>query len=98
MRVERQQLVYGSGGEGTHRGGDGIERAVRVLEDASLSLLTDRRRHSARGAAGGDAGTRGRNLLNDRDAPAKVSMQLDRNDLITVVTPGGGGWGRRADS
>ena len=98
MRVERQQLVYGSGGNGTHRGGDGIERAVRVLEDASLSLLTDRRRHSARGAAGGDAGTRGRNLLNDRDAPAKVSMQLDRNDLITVVTPGGGGWGRRADS
>ncbi len=98
MRVERQQLIYGSGGDGTHRGGDGIERAVRVLEDASLSLLTDRRRHGARGAAGGEAGKGGRNLLNGHDLPAKISMKLDRNDLITVSTPGGGGWGRRADS
>ncbi len=45
MRVERYELLYGSGGDGEHRGGDGIVRAVHVLEPASLSLLTDRRRH-----------------------------------------------------
>src|SRR5918994_753044 len=36
MRVERYELIYGSGGDGEHRGGDGIVRAVRVLEPASL--------------------------------------------------------------
>src|SRR5215211_3919426 len=38
MRVERYELIYGSGGRGEHRGGDGIIRSVRVLEPASLSL------------------------------------------------------------
>ena len=56
MRVERYELLYGSGGEGEHRGGDGIVRSVRVLEPASLSLLTDRRRHPPRGANGGGPG------------------------------------------
>ncbi|MDQ5833234.1 MAG: hydantoinase B/oxoprolinase family protein, partial [Actinomycetota bacterium] len=49
LRVERYELIYGSGGEGRHRGGDGLVRAVRVMEKASLSLLTDRRRHRPRG-------------------------------------------------
>ena len=46
MRVERYELLYGTGGDGENQGGDGIVRAVRVLESASLSLLTDRRRHA----------------------------------------------------
>ena len=49
LRVERYQLRYGTGGAGVHRGGDGIERRVRVLEPATLSLLTDRRRHAPAG-------------------------------------------------
>src|SRR3712207_1782244 len=52
MRVERYELLYDSGGDGEHRGGDGIVRAVRVLEPASLSLLTDRRRHPPQGIEG----------------------------------------------
>ena len=52
MRVERYELRDGSGGDGEHRGGDGVERAVRVLEPATLNLLTDRRRHAPRGARG----------------------------------------------
>ena len=49
MRVERYELRDGSGGDGEHRGGDGVERAVRVLEPAMLNLLTDRRRHAPAG-------------------------------------------------
>ena len=56
LRVERYELDYGSGGEGEHRGGDGIVRSVRVLAPASLSLLTDRRRHAPKGIDGGGAG------------------------------------------
>jgi N-methylhydantoinase B len=94
MRVERYELLYGSGGAGEHRGGDGIIRSVRVLEGASLSLLTDRRRHPPRGAEGGEPGRVGRNLLNDEELPPKVSRDLQEGDVVTVETPGGGGYGR----
>ena len=94
MRVERYELLYGSGGEGEHRGGDGIVRSVRVLEPASLSLLTDRRRHPPRGIEGGKPGEVGKNLLNDDELPPKVSRDLQEGDVVTVRTPGGGGYGR----
>ena len=94
MRVERYELLYGSGGEGEHRGGDGIVRSVRVLEPASLSLLTDRRRHGPRGVEGGEPGRVGHNLLNDEDLAPKVSRELEAGDVVTVETPGGGGYGR----
>jgi N-methylhydantoinase B len=94
MRVERYELRYGSGGEGEHRGGDGIERSVKVLEPASLSLLTDRRRHPPRGTEGGEPGKVGENLLNGEELPPKVGRELEEGDVVTVRTPGGGGYGR----
>jgi N-methylhydantoinase B len=68
-------------------------RELRALEPATLSLLTDRRRHSPRGLEGGDDGRPGRNLLNGRDLPPKVTCELHEDDVVTVETPGGGGWG-----
>ena len=94
MRVERYELLYESGGAGENRGGDGVVRSVKVLEPASLSLLTDRRRHPPRGANGGEAGAVGENLLNDKDLPPKVSRELEEGDVLAVRTPGGGGYGR----
>jgi N-methylhydantoinase B len=94
MRVERYELRYGSGGEGEHRGGDGIERSVKVLQPASLSLLTDRRRHPPRGTEGGEPGKVGENLLNGEELPPKVGRELEEGDVVTVRTPGGGGYGR----
>ncbi|HKE51351.1 MAG TPA: hydantoinase B/oxoprolinase family protein [Actinomycetes bacterium] len=93
MRLERYELASGSGGTGLHPGGDGVVRAIRVLEDATLSLLTDRRRHQPAGARGGGPGASGQNLLNGRPLPAKISRQLGAGDVVTVITPGGGGWG-----
>jgi N-methylhydantoinase B len=94
MRVKRYELIYGSGGAGEHRGGDGIVRSVEVLEPASLSLLTDRRRHAPRGVEGGEPGRVGRNLLNGEELPPKTSRELRDGDVVTVETPGGGGYGR----
>ena len=94
MRVERYELLYDSGGSGKHRGGDGIVRSVRVLDPASLSLLTDRRRHPPQGAQGGEPGAVGENLLNDEELPAKVGRRLEEEDVVTVKTPGGGGYGQ----
>jgi len=96
MRVERYELLYGSGGAGQHQGGDGIVRSVKVLAPASLSLLTDRRRHPPHGIEGGEPGKVGRNLLNGEELPAKVSRELDPGDVVTVETPGGGGYGSGA--
>jgi N-methylhydantoinase B len=96
MRVERYELAEGTGGAGRYRGGDGVVRSIRVLEPAMVSLLTDRRRHPPAGARGGKAGAVGRNLLGpDADPlPAKVTRRLAAGEVVTVVTPGGGGWGR----
>jgi N-methylhydantoinase B len=93
MRVERYELRYGSGGSGEHHGGDGIVRRMRVLEPASLSLLTDRRRHGPPGLEGGEPGDPGKNLLNDEELPPKTSRELAEGDTITIETPGGGGYG-----
>ncbi len=93
LRVESYQFREGSGGEGLHRGGDGVVRSIRLLAPARLSLLADRRRHGPQGAAGGRAGRPGRNLINGRRVPGKVTLSLDSGDLVTVETPGGGGYG-----
>src|SRR3954447_20550265 len=53
LRVERYALRPGSGGDGAHRGGDGVVRELRVLEDCRVSLLSERRTRAPRGANGG---------------------------------------------
>ena len=95
LRVERYELRVGSGGNGRFRGGDGVVRELRALEPCRLSLLTQRRRLAPRGAAGGEDGLPGRNLLNDRELPSFVTTDLEPGDLVRIETPGGGGWGRR---
>jgi len=93
LRVERYDLRAGSGGAGSHRGGDGVIREIRVLEDCRVSLLTERRRHAPAGTAGGGDGAPGRNLLNGEELPPKVSQALRAGDVIRIETPGGGGHG-----
>jgi len=93
LRVERYELRLGSGGAGERRGGDGVVREIRVLEDCRCSLLTERRAHAPRGAGGGEDGAAGRNLLNGEPLPAKATLQLSAGDTVTIETPGGGGYG-----
>lgn len=96
LRVERYELRYGSGGDGRHKGGDGIVRSVTALEPASLSLLVDRRRHAPDGRAGGSPGASGEDDVNGEPLPPKVRRALGAGATVTVRTPGGGGWGRSA--
>jgi N-methylhydantoinase B len=93
LRVERYELRPGSGGAGLHRGGDGVVREIRALEDCRLSLLTERRRRPPAGAGGGADGLSGRNLLNGEELPAKVTRTVRAGDVLRIETPGGGGWG-----
>jgi N-methylhydantoinase B len=93
LRVERYALRLGSGGSGTHRGGDGVVRELRALEPMRLSLLTERRRHAPRGARGGGDGAPGRNTRNGEALPAKATVDLESGDVVSIETPGGGGYG-----
>jgi N-methylhydantoinase B len=93
LRVERYGLRLGSGGAGRQRGGDGVVRELRVLEDCRLSIISERRAHTPHGERGGSPGAPGRNLLNGESLPAKVARDLAAGDVVTIETPGGGGWG-----
>jgi N-methylhydantoinase B/oxoprolinase/acetone carboxylase alpha subunit len=100
LRVRRLRLREGSGGAGRWRGGDGIERDVEVLEDVTLSLITERRRSAPWGLAGGGPGAPGENWLlpgGDEAAaeplPDKVTRPLRAGDVLRLRTPGGGGYG-----
>ncbi len=100
VRVERYTIRRGSGGAGLHRGGDGVRRDIRLLTDCSISLLTERRVIAPAGAAGGEPGQVGANVAIDADGqerplPAKGTLWLPAGTVLSLRTPGGGGWGRR---
>jgi N-methylhydantoinase B len=93
LSVDRYALRSGSGGDGRHRGGLGIERSVTVEVDAVVSLLAERRRYAPQGAAGGVPGSTGENLIDGDPVPAKTTVEVDAGTTVTVRTPGGGGYG-----
>jgi N-methylhydantoinase B/oxoprolinase/acetone carboxylase alpha subunit len=103
LRVLRQRLRRGSGGAGAQPGGEGIERDLQVLEDVTVSLITERRRSRPWGLAGGGPGAVGENWLLPGGAearaerlPDKCTVRLNAGDVLRMLTPGGGGWGSRA--
>jgi N-methylhydantoinase B len=93
LRVSEYAIRRGSGGDGSHRGGDGIVREYDALVPMTFSLLTERRRHAPPGADGGSPGARGRNLLDGEELPPKASGSLQPGQRLRIETPGGGGFG-----
>jgi N-methylhydantoinase B len=93
LRVRRHALRLGSGGAGAHRGGDGVVRELEALEPCRLSIVSERRAHAPRGSEGGGDGARGRNALNGQELPAKATLDVSEGDVVTIETPGGGGFG-----
>jgi N-methylhydantoinase B len=93
LRIVEYAIRRGSGGHGNHAGGDGVIRRYRALEECSATLLTERRTVAPPGAKGGGAGAKGLNALNGIPLPAKCRVTLQPNDVLTIETPGGGGYG-----
>ena len=97
LRVTEYALRRGSGGAGAFRGGDGVVREVEALAEMTYSLITERRRHAPPGAAGGEPGACGRNLVDGEELAPKASGALRPGQRLRIETPGGGGHGRPAD-
>jgi N-methylhydantoinase B/oxoprolinase/acetone carboxylase alpha subunit len=102
LRVRRYSLRRGSGGVGTYIGGDGIDREIEMLDDVTVSLVTERRVSAPWGLGGGAPGATGENWLlpggeesGARRIPDKCTLRLRAGDVLRIRTPGGGGFGRR---
>jgi N-methylhydantoinase B len=99
LRVRRYSLRRGSGGEGKHRGGDGIVREIEALTDCEVTLLSDRHVRGPWGLSGGGEGAPGKAFVIHADEtkqslPGKGSMRLRSGERIRIETPGGGGFGK----
>ncbi len=93
VRVERYAIRRGSGGDGRQRGGDGVVRRIRLLADADVSLIAERRRSAPQGLDGGGNGASGQTLVDDTAVGGKWRGRLDAGTVIEQRTPGGGGHG-----
>ena len=93
LRISRYELRRQSGGRGKNRGGNGIIREYEFLDDAYVTILSDRRTFVPWGLRGGESGDAGMNLFNYNPVPGKCSLKASKGDKLTILTPGGGGWG-----
>jgi N-methylhydantoinase B len=99
IQVMRYAIRRGSGGRGRWRGGDGVIREFKFLTRAQLTLLSDRRKFPPYGLQGGEAGSAGLNILRRTDGkeehpPSKFTDFVQPGDILSIQTPGGGGWGK----
>ena len=99
LRVREYAFRRGSGGRGRDPGGEGLRRSLEFLAEVDFTIISDRRRTRPYGLQGGQPGAPGRNLLlragarRPRELPSKVRVVLAPGDVVTIETPGGGGWG-----
>jgi N-methylhydantoinase B len=98
LRVARYEIAPGTGGVGRYRGGNGLIRAIELVEgSAQATLLADRHTRRPPGAWGGKPGACGRHRLTrdgvETPLAAKVTLPLEPADVLTIQTPGGGGYG-----
>lgn len=98
FRITRYEIRRGSGGEGAFRGGDGLRRDLQVLGPARVALLSERRTVGPAGARGGGDGAPGQNVLIragvEQPLAGKATFSVEAGDIVSVRSPGGGGWGK----
>lgn len=93
--IERKSIRENSGGAGKFRGGDGQVFSLRVLarDGATASIFSDRSRFPPEGMNGGAAALGTEIRINDGPAPLKGTTRLKQGDVLTIKSPGGGGYG-----
>ena len=101
VRVEHFLVRDNSGGQGTHRGGDGVVRRLRFLEPMTVNVLSSRRKVAPFGVEGGDNGLVGINRWLKADGssvelPGSTRVEVNTNDCFEIETPGGGGFGPKS--
>lgn len=99
VRIRKLAIRKGSGGRGRRCGGDGLIRQLEFLSPLSVSIISQRRLTQPYGLCGGQPGAPGRNLLRrmgesrDQTLDAVCTFDVQAGDVLTIETPGGGGYG-----
>jgi N-methylhydantoinase B len=96
-----QMLEYGlepdTAGAGCWRGGFGMRKSLQIKVPATLTIAADRIHTRPWGLEGGRAAAPARVELRRngrrRRLGARATIRLEPGDILTLVTPGGGGWG-----
>ncbi len=96
--LESFEIRAGSGGEGAHRGGDGVVRRLRFEEAMEVMMLSNHRIVAPYGLNGGGDGALGRNWIERADGSRHEMTGTDKadiavGDVFVIETPGGGGYG-----
>lgn len=94
VRIKQYAIRKQSGGQGFHKGGDGLIREFEFLQPANVTLLTERRSQQPWGLNTAAPGQSGKNLLNDKPLASKACFDVKAGDCLTIKTPGGGGWSK----
>jgi N-methylhydantoinase B len=104
IEMEHYCLRQGSGGRGKFNGGEGLSRSYKFLRDAHLSILSERRSNRPYGLSGGEPGKAGENSLFRQTGStgksrkirlgSKMNFEIEAGDVLTIKTPGGGGYGK----
>ncbi len=103
IRVERYELREGSGGAGRQRGGLGLRRDFRALAPMDLAVRAERQALAPQGFFGGGPGKPGQYYLTRKDGRIEplrckqAGIEMAEGDVLTVLTPGGGGYGPAAE-
>lgn len=93
VRLRRFELRANSAGDGRFRGGQGCIREYEFLEPLTVTVVSERRDSVPFGLAGGKPGGHGRNVLNGAALPGRCQVEVSKGDVLTIETPGGGGFG-----
>lgn len=99
VRLEQFSLRRKSGGEGKFKGGDGVIRQLRFLENISLSILSQHRKNGPEGICGGGRGKKGMQKVifsdgREIELDSMAECELGLNDQLIIETPGGGAYGK----
>lgn len=103
LRVVSTRLRRDSAGAGRHRGGSGVERALRVIRgEVTASYRSERHFTQAWGLAGGRPGAAWSTEVRRADGrheviASKSAITLRPDDELVIVSGGGGGYGDPLD-
>ncbi len=99
VRLESFSIRKNSGGKGLNMGGDGVDRRIRFLEPMTVNIIAGHRKVPPYGLSEGESGALGENYVVHADKSetrlgTKGQVEVEKNDLFILKTPGGGGFGK----
>ena len=95
--LNRFEIRENSGGKGLFDGGNGIIREIKFLEKVEVSLIRQHQQQEPYGLNGGENGKTGKHILKKKngDSFSNNEFSVENGDILTIYTPGGGGFGSR---